>query len=237
MSKVLILPDIHGRGFWKTPCKNWEGQIVFLGDYHDPYGEWMPREPKHKQSRQNLAELVKFIEKRREEHPYSVICLWGNHDESYRNGFCKCRFDDEYADEVYELLKRLKPQIYFELWDADEEPTNKFLFSHAGITKDWIKWHNLTLEDLFQDFISGKDCKYLDEVPYSRGGYSQCGSCIWNSLEDYATEIHLPEYYQIFGHTWGGRTKPVINEEFAMLDCGQAFVLDTATKEIKKWNA
>lgn len=235
MSKVLIVPDVHGRGFWKTPCNNWEGEIIFLGDYHDPYGDYVPREPNHAQSRNNLKELVEFVEKRRNESPYSVICLWGNHDETYRNGFCECRYDEQCHNEVSYLLKQLKPQIYYELWDDTEEPTNKFLFSHAGITQDWLRWHNLTLDKLFDDFISGKECKYLDEVPYSRGGYNKYGSCIWNSLEDYATEAHLPEYYQIFGHTWGGRTKPVINSEFAMLDCCRVFVLNTTTKEIVPW--
>lgn len=234
MSKVLIIPDVHGRGFWKTPCNNWEGEIIFLGDYHDPY-KYLLQEPTLKQSRENLKELVEFVEKKREESPYSVICLWGNHDESYRNGFGKCRFDHECSEEIYELLKRLNPQPFYELWDTDQEPTNKLLFSHAGITDDWLDENNLTLDNLFQDFISEKECEYLDEIPYSRGGHSRYGSCIWNSLEDYTMENHIPEYYQIFGHTWGGRTEPVINEDFAMLDCCKAFVLDTSTKEILPW--
>lgn len=39
MTKILVIPDLHGRGFWKEPCNNWEGKIIFLGDYHDPYGD------------------------------------------------------------------------------------------------------------------------------------------------------------------------------------------------------
>ena len=39
MNKVLILPDIHGRQFWKKPCENIDNydKVVFLGDYLDPY--------------------------------------------------------------------------------------------------------------------------------------------------------------------------------------------------------
>ena len=37
--KILILPDIHGRTFWKKPCENPKefDLIIFLGDYLDPY--------------------------------------------------------------------------------------------------------------------------------------------------------------------------------------------------------
>lgn len=37
--KILVLPDIHGRRFWKAPCELAERyeKIVFLGDYLDPY--------------------------------------------------------------------------------------------------------------------------------------------------------------------------------------------------------
>lgn len=39
-NKLLILPDIHGRVFWKEPCQNIEDydKVIFLGDYLDPYG-------------------------------------------------------------------------------------------------------------------------------------------------------------------------------------------------------
>ena len=38
MSDILIIPDVHGRTFWKEPVKNEEfDHIVFLGDYLDPY--------------------------------------------------------------------------------------------------------------------------------------------------------------------------------------------------------
>lgn len=37
--KVLVIPDVHGRKFWKKPCSEIENfdHIVFLGDYLDPY--------------------------------------------------------------------------------------------------------------------------------------------------------------------------------------------------------
>ena len=41
--KVLFIPDVHCRDFWKEPVKktleeNPEAKIIFLGDYVDGYG-------------------------------------------------------------------------------------------------------------------------------------------------------------------------------------------------------
>ena len=77
MSNILVIPDVHGRNFWKEPCNNWEGKIVFLGDYHDPYGEYMDEEPNKDESLVNLEELTTFVENRRKIS--DVICLLGNH--------------------------------------------------------------------------------------------------------------------------------------------------------------
>ena len=39
--KILIIPDVHGRDFWKEPVtrtlQETDARICFLGDYHDPY--------------------------------------------------------------------------------------------------------------------------------------------------------------------------------------------------------
>jgi len=33
----VIVPDVHGRPFWKD-AKDYDCDIIFLGDYLDPYG-------------------------------------------------------------------------------------------------------------------------------------------------------------------------------------------------------
>lgn len=38
--RILVVPDVHGRTFWKKPVNKYIDQvdrIVFLGDYLDPY--------------------------------------------------------------------------------------------------------------------------------------------------------------------------------------------------------
>jgi len=36
MNDILIVPDVHGRNFWK-PVLEYTGEVIFLGDYTDPY--------------------------------------------------------------------------------------------------------------------------------------------------------------------------------------------------------
>lgn len=231
MNKILIIPDIHGRGFWKTPCNNWEGDIVFLGDYHDPY----EFEINGEQSLRNLRELVEFVENRRRTSNSKTVCLIGNHDYSYITGFGQCRFDRQHCEEVKQLLSKLHLQFLCR--------TSYVLFSHAGITQNWVdKWFApQDLDDsLFNNINSASNNSAINsrsfkQIPWSRGGNSSAGSLIWNSLEDFQEEEPFGNYYQIFGHTWGGRTKPVIEDKYAMLDCCKAFVLDVNTKELIEW--
>ena len=38
--KLLVIPDVHGRTFWKTPVRKYldhVDRVIFLGDYLDPY--------------------------------------------------------------------------------------------------------------------------------------------------------------------------------------------------------
>ena len=40
--RILVLPDVHGRLFWKEPVQKYidvVDRVVFLGDYLDPYGD------------------------------------------------------------------------------------------------------------------------------------------------------------------------------------------------------
>lgn len=231
MTDILIIPDVHGRTLWKEPCMNWEGKIIFLGDYHDPYGKYIDGEPNKAESLTNLKELVEFVKNRRETS--DVICLLGNHDLSYFNGNGKCRFDSYKQIEIRFLIRTLNPQLYYIYEDLTTEEPHKYLFSHAGITKDWLDYNSIELKDL--DDVNLNNISALDHIPYSRGGYYAYGSCVWNDLEDFKVQTPYKNYYQIFGHSWGGRTEPIITDKYAMLDCCKPFVLNTETNELKEW--
>jgi predicted MPP superfamily phosphohydrolase len=76
MTKILILPDIHGRPFWKDAVeKHFDecDKIVFLGDYLDAYPN---EEITRKQEKNNFSEIISFKEKNADK----VVLLLGNHD-------------------------------------------------------------------------------------------------------------------------------------------------------------
>ena len=78
MSKVLVLPDVHGREFWKKPCENIDDfdKVVFLGDYLDPYdfdGITV------KMAIENFKQIIDFAKKNTDK----VVLLLGNHDMPY----------------------------------------------------------------------------------------------------------------------------------------------------------
>lgn len=56
---ILIVPDIHGRKFWKEPCSNVDKyeKIIFLGDYLDPY-TW----------REDISKMMQLIISRKSYH-------------------------------------------------------------------------------------------------------------------------------------------------------------------------
>lgn len=76
MTNILVIPDIHGRTFWKEPIANKDefDHIVFLGDYFDPY----PSESITQQvSINNFKELVNSFTE--DEIDGKVEFLLGNH--------------------------------------------------------------------------------------------------------------------------------------------------------------
>jgi predicted phosphodiesterase len=59
--KILIIPDIHGRTFWKETIEKHKDEvdkIIFLGDYLDPY-PW--ENITRKDAIRNLEEIINFI--------------------------------------------------------------------------------------------------------------------------------------------------------------------------------
>ena len=38
MGRLIIIPDVHGRDFWRVAVRDYpDGEFLFLGDYLDPY--------------------------------------------------------------------------------------------------------------------------------------------------------------------------------------------------------
>lgn len=220
MSKVLIIPDVHGRPFWRKAKEkiNSVDKVVFLGDYLDPYGyEGITRE--------NAIEEFKEIIQFKVDNPDKVILLLGNHDCAYCYDFGSAsRYDYANAELIKEMFENFKPLFQLKYFSEG------VLYTHAGVTNDWLKSIDFTITDLItkpEDFLVG----FLWEVSRMRGGWSNTGSMVWSDVREGDRES---TYYQIFGHTQL-ESEPIITDKFACLDVRRPFILDTETKKIEEY--
>lgn len=213
--KLLIIPDVHGRDFWVEPCKQIDkfDKVIFLGDYHDPYTFQVSQD----KSRYRLHDqLVPFVT----EHKDKVVCLMGNHDGNYVIGEMADRMDMFHREEIRNLLKQMDLKLAY--------MADGYLFTHSGVLPAWLAYNKLTLEDVLNGNVP---VEALIQVSRKRGGTDPCGSCIWGDVREYDMNQKLEHIYQIFGHTQ--MTSPIIAPLWACLDCREAFVLDTMSKELK----
>lgn len=219
MSKILIIPDVHGRTFWRKAKEEISNvdRVVFLGDYLDPYFfEGITRE--------NTIEEFKGIIKFKKENLDKVILLLGNHDESYKNNFGSAtRYDYDNEKEIKSLFG--ENESLFRLFHKE----GNYLFSHAGVTNHWL--HTYFPSKSIDDFLSLKDeeiVPYLWVYSYYRGGRDRTGSMVWSDVREYDRE---PTFYQIFGHTQL-ESEPIITDKWACLDVRRCFLLDTENDKI-----
>ena len=221
--KILVIPDVHGRTFWREALKLVDkvDKIVFLGDYLDPY----PNE--NIAWEDALHEFIRILQFK-DSYNDKVILLTGNHDWNYINKeFPDC------SRKNYKLLNELnglftkninKFQLIYEL--------DNYLFSHAGIYKEWMELCNFNLDNLkdFNEIITN-NWPSLSCVGFYRGGYYPVGSCIWADLRESLNHELYSDKTQIVGHTQLDG-EPYISNKLICLDCRQCFVLES--DEIKK---
>ncbi len=229
---MIIIPDTHGRDFWREPVAEYLGKehILFLGDYLDPY------EYEGISTSDALTLFTGIIHLKRE-NPSDITLLLGNHDLHYMCGdLMGSRYDFMHAF----LIKKLIADNYalFELAHVIEAGDTKVLFTHAGLRKGWVMAHKQffekdgpanvarTLNEMWAD-AAWRPYLYqiLSDLSHSRRGYSAYGSPIWNDIEDMSDDPEdFPGWYQIFGHSQQ-ESEPVIGENVACLDCRRAFRL------------
>ncbi len=225
---MIIIPDIHGRSFWKDAVAGRENEkIIFLGDYTDPYSDegidpW--------EGLYSLREVIEF----KKQHADNVVLLLGNHDLSYISNYLpKCRHDEENHDEIKTLL--MDNLSLFDIAHEERVGDRRVVFSHAGILADWLEENEI----IFGKIERGDEVKHLNrmfhedhiyaalgDVSCYRGGGLATGSCVWADIEEFIdglTEL-LPECFQVFGHS--RVPEPLITDHFACLDCHTAFILD-----------
>ncbi len=206
--KLLIIPDVHGRDFWMEPCSHVDefDKVIFLGDYHDPYSWEVSQDTSRHRLRDSLLPFV-------QQFPDKVVCLFGNHDGNYLVGDMADRVDYWHKREIREYMEKMNIKLIHQ--------EGKYLFSHSGVLPAWLKANDLTLHDLNNLPFSHQ--ALMQVSPY-RGGWSEVGSCVWGDVREYALKEHIPDIYQIFGHSQLTEDA-VIMKDWADLDCRKAFTL------------
>lgn len=230
---MIIIPDVHGRSFWKNYVKGKTNQeIIFLGDYLDPYQH---EEITGLEAVKNFKNIIKF----KKQHMDNVTLLLGNHDMCYINGnMSKCRYLYSYEDELKALFR--DNIDLFKLAVIKNINGKTVLFSHSCLCKRWIDNvnyrlntnHNAkTLIPFIENAIKNNDTDVLintlEIVGRSRGGWSDAGSITWADVSEiyydsnYVHEINV----QIFGHSQQHQLPIIEDGKFACLDVREGFTL------------
>lgn len=237
--KYLIIPDVHGRIFWKEPVNKilteTETHIIFLGDYLDPYSyEWDDGEDENRIAIDRFKEIIQL----KRDNPDRITLLLGNHDGGYAisTDICTTRRDYMNAGEIERLFRD-----NHDLFQIAEETTlngKRFIFSHAGIFKVWCHRAFGELADS-KDFnpVNALNNAWLtedDTIMMKLGIYDNFrgyggaiyASPIWADIRAWSNIKQEETYgFNIVGHTQL-QEKPVVLDTIIDLDCRKAFYLD-----------
>lgn len=238
---MLILPDIHGRDFWRKPVqetlKEGDEKIIFLGDYLDPYPhEW----DKDVDYRKIAIERFKEIIELKRNNTERVTLLLGNHDCGYCIGddVCSCRMDHANRHEIEKLFNDNRG--LFQIAEEADLNGKHFVFSHAGILKGWaelvwgeegIKRKGFNVVEELNNAWFTNHYGILDSLAncdtYRDWGGFKYGSPVWSDIRSWANITPEDTYgFNIVGHTQCIEN-PVVLETIADLDCRKAFILNS----------
>lgn len=251
MNKVrfIIVPDVHGRTFWRESVYHYlqnttDVNIIFLGDYVDPYGyEDISKEDA-------FCVLEEIIELKRQ-YMDRVVLLIGNHDFHYFNGSIGgCRKDMVRKEDLKALYT--DNMDLFNYYHIEMIGDVNYLFSHAGFLNSWIYVERgpLGIYDMFnndksyisqetldminldliktlnfKELFNDRDARLsMDSIGHSRGGMD-VGSFMWADLSDHlGAEEEIKGCVQVFGHTQQ-ENNPVRIGNCYCLDCRECFYL------------
>lgn len=196
MKKITVISDIHGRSIWeKIITKEKDSDLfIFLGDYFDSF-DLLGVEQIH-----NFKKILEF----KENNLDKVVLLVGNHDYHYMSccdgvysGY-QSFLQHDIGNILHESIKNNLLSICFIY--------NKIIFSHAGISKVWLKANKYNEIQPLDEFINDlfiftpKVFNFTMGKNFDNSGDDVCQTPIWirpTSLNKCAIE----GYKQIVGHT------------------------------------
>lgn len=230
---VTIIPDVHGRPFWHNAveqalCFFDEDPIIFLGDYVDSN---LPKSISPCEVIENLRGIIEIAK----EHS-NVTLLLGDHDLAYVNlDMHSNQRDMEHFQEIQNLF--MANRELFKIAIVAEEDGESFVYSHAGILKEWASCEPVQrvlqtdsddikaiVDRLNELWIEDDPALYpiLDMASLHHLRFDYCGSPVWAHLREWSnTRADYPGFRQVFGHT-PLKSHPVVTPFYAALDCRKA---------------
>ena len=196
--QTAVIGDIHGRIEVMVAALAKHDRVVFVGDYVDSF------------NRTKLDQILCLTLALKEHNGDSVICLRGNHEESYIDPDARCSGWNNIMNTHVMPLQEEVRALPTHTWVGD------ILITHAGISQYFIdevlvdKYlysSNLETAELLSKYLN---CSFHQEVGYARGGTKSCGGLMWcDWFEEFAPVAGLR---QIVGHS-GYRPKDYSNPD------------------------
>lgn len=206
--KILAIPDVHGnKRVLENAKKVFETEhpdkVIFLGDYCDSHY----RAIGWKEQKEELEKIMEWKHEVNSVTPGLVETCFGNHDLSYMSKFggrsCS-QFQSLNCLDIQETLEK-----YFDEF-TPLVIVDKWLFSHAGITPEWLE-DPCHAGPIFPDLLNMnldkvKECFRNKELvifnfngndPYGDDSYE---TCMWIRPPS-LIRFGLEGYHQCVGHT------------------------------------
>lgn len=217
--KTVVIGDIHGRDLWKDILiKEQPDKTIFVGDYLDSFDISVARQLS------NFADIIAF----KRNNSSNVVLLIGNHDYHYTS-MADERYSGFEAETYLTIRSTMDELVRTGVIEACHKQ-DKFLFSHAGITRTWA-----TLFDLHPDEINfveqvndllvyqGRKFRFLGGDYY---GEDITQSPIWVRPKS-LNEDKIPGFVHVVGHTYQETLK--IGEGIIFIDTlpnGQYLIIE-----------
>ena len=190
MSRVFVIPDVHLKPWMFEKASELISQgefdhIVMLGDLVD---DWY-QEGNLELYSETFDAADSFIK----EHPDTLFC-YGNHDLSYLWEELESGYSAYAHDLVVDRLKKLVGALPKEN-AAFIHRIDNVLFSHAGLTENFVRTHfengDKTDIDYIVSYINkmGKAYMWVDDSP------------IWARPQNGSWELYPSDMMQVVGHT------------------------------------
>lgn len=194
--KLIALGDTHGRTHWKEIVSNTEFDIaVFIGDYFDTHEDISPE-----QQKSNFEDLIEY----KKANMDKVVLLFGNHDYHYLRTVDETYggFQHWHKTDIAEMLHNALDGGLMQMCYIHEN----YIFTHAGVTKTWLRNTNYTSEDQLESFINDlfkyqpSAFRFTSGVNYCPYGGDVTQTPIWVRPESLYADC-LDNFIQVVGHT------------------------------------